>query len=152
MLKNILLAATLAAVFSISTVSISAVRANGHDAGVTVTEPFARASAGNVRNGAAFMTLSSGGGDVLLRATSDVARRTELHTVKMEDGVMRMRRVPDIALPAMEKVALKPGGLHVMFMGLKEPLKQGENIDITLTFEKAGDVIVSVPVRGPGAK
>ena len=147
MLKNILLAATLAAVFS-----TSAVRADGHDAGVTVTEPFARASAGNVRNGAAFMTLSSGGGDVLLRAASDVARRTELHTVKMEDGVMRMRRVPDIALPAMEKVALKPGGLHVMFMGLKEPLKQGENIDITLTFEKAGDVIVSVPVRGPGAK
>ena len=147
MLKKILRAATLAAVFS-----ISAVRADGHDAGVTVTEPFARASAGNVRTGAAFMTLSSGGGDVLLRAASDVARRTELHTVKMEDGVMRMRRVPDIALPAMEKVALKPGGLHVMFMGLKEPLKQGENIDITLTFEKAGDVIVSVPVRGPGAK
>ena len=147
MLKKILLAATLAAVFS-----VSAARADGHDAGVTVTEPFARASAGNVRNGAAFMTLSSGGGDVLLRAASDVARRTELHTVKMEDGVMRMRRVPDIALPAMEKVALKPGGLHVMFMGLKEPLKQGENIDITLTFEKAGDVIVSVPVRGPGAK
>ena len=147
MLKKILLAAAVAAVFA-----ISAARADSHGAGVTITEPFARASAGNVRNGAAFMTLSSGGGDVLLRAASDVARRTELHTVKMEDGVMRMRPVPDIALPRMEKVMLKPGGLHVMFMGLKAPLKQGENIDITLTFEKAGDVTVSVPVRGPGAR
>lgn len=120
-------------------------------AGVTVSDPFARASAGMAQVGAAFMTLKNGSGsdDKLVAASSPVAASAELHNHIMEGDIMRMREVPSIDIPAGGTVGLQPGGLHVMLMGLKEPLRQGEVFPLTLTFAKAGAITVEVPVKAP---
>lgn len=114
---------------------------------------WARASAGPAQNGAAFMTITNAGGepDKLLAAAAAIAATTELHTHLQDGGVMRMRQVPAIELPAGQTVAMQPGGYHVMFMGLNSPLKQGTSFPLTLTFEKAGEVAVEVAVGEVGA-
>lgn len=115
---------------------------------IMIDGPVARASAGNAKNSAAFMTLmNTGADDRLVAARSGIAARTELHTHTVDsEGVARMRAVEDIPLPANETVTLKPGGLHVMFMNLNAPLKKGDSFELTLTFEKAGEVTIEVPV------
>ncbi|WP_245837798.1 copper chaperone PCu(A)C [Niveispirillum lacus] len=120
---------------------------------ISVSNPFSRASAPQAKAGAAFMTLSiDAGADKLLGASSPVAETVELHTHLMEGGIARMRPVEGgIAVTAGTPTELKPGGLHIMLMGLKAPLKQGESFPLTLKFEKAGEVPVTVPVQGPGA-
>lgn len=122
-------------------------------ADITVTNPFARASAPAAKAGAAFLTVTlDAGSDKLVGASSPVADKVELHTHLMENGIARMRPVEGgIAVAAGVPVELKPGGLHVMLIGLKGPLKQGDSFPLTLKFEKAGEVAVTVPVQGPGA-
>lgn len=116
---------------------------------ITVSDPFARASAGMAQAGAAFMTLTNSGAaaDDLVSASTPVAANAELHTHIMDGDVMRMRQVPVIDVPAGGSVALKPGGLHVMLLGLKAPLKEGETFPLTLNFAKAGTMTVNVPVK-----
>lgn len=123
---------------------------------IMVEDAYARAS--NKMAGAAFMAVTNhtAADDRLISASSDVAKRTELHTHKdMGDGVMKMMHVEEgFAIPAGETHMLQRGGDHVMFMGLTQELKQGDVIDLTLTFEKAGDVIVQISVdleRKPAA-
>lgn len=125
-----------------------------HAAEISVTAPFSRASAPTAKAGAAFLTVNiDSGSDKLVAASSPVADKVELHTHLMEDGIARMRPVEGgIAVTAGTPTELKPGGLHIMLIGLKGPLKQGESFPLTLTFEKAGDVTVTVPVQGPGAR
>lgn len=97
--------------------------------------------------GAGYVSITNAGpADKLLGASSDAASAVELHTHKMEGGVARMRQVDDVALPTGQKVEFKPGGLHLMLMGLKQPLKDGDKLAITLRFEKAGAVPVSFVV------
>ena len=80
------------------------------------------------------------------------AAAAELHQTTNENGVMHMLPLPDgLALPAGQGVTLAPGGLHVMLMGLRHPLKQGETLALTLTFEHAAPVTVQVPVQAAGA-
>ena len=74
------------------------------------------------------------------------AQRVELHSMNMKGDVMEMRQVDAIELPAGKTVELKPGGLHLMFMGLKQPLAVGSKVPVTLRFEKAGDVNVEFDV------
>ena len=121
---------------------------------VSVTDPFSRASAPTAKAGAAFLTVKiDAGNDKLLGGSSPVAEKVELHTHLMEDGIARMRPVDGgIDVAAGSPVELKPGGLHLMLIGLKAPLKQGDSFPLTLNFEKAGAVTVMVPVQGPGAK
>ncbi len=120
---------------------------------IAIKAAWARASAGAAANGAAFMSVVNGGAaaDAIVAASAPVAKKAELHTHKMDGEVMRMRQVESIPLPAGETVELKPGGLHVMFMGLNEPLKEGASFPLTLTFAKAGEVTVQVDVKGVGA-
>lgn len=120
---------------------------------VSVTTPWARATPGGAKVGAAFLELSApqGGADKLVAAKSPVAGVVELHAHTQSNGVMQMRRVDDIPVAAGAKVTMKPGGLHIMLMELKQPLKEGETIDLTLVFEKAGEVKVSVPVLKVGS-
>jgi hypothetical protein len=120
---------------------------------VAVEAPWARATAMPGGAGAAFMTIVNGGAvaDRLVKAASPVAEVTELHTHLHEGGVMKMRAVPFIEVPANTATRLAPGGLHVMLIGLKAPLKEGETVPLTLSFEKAGELAVSVPVVGPAA-
>jgi periplasmic copper chaperone A len=121
---------------------------------ITVEGPWARASAGPVRNGVAFMTLSNAGttdDKLIAAASSGVSTKDELHTHIKEGDIMRMRPVDAIDVPAGGVTQLKPGGLHVMLMGLKAPLKEGETFPLTLTFEKSGEVTVDVKVMTAGA-
>lgn len=114
---------------------------------------WARASAGPARNGAAFLTVVNTGTqpDQLVAASGDVSAKAELHTHLNEDGVMRMRQVPAIDIPAGQSVTLQPGSFHVMLLDLKEPLKQETSFPLTLTFAKAGSVTVTVDVKAAGA-
>lgn len=127
-------------------------------ANIEVREPYARSSGPAAKAGAAFMMIENTGdsADRLIGASADIAKRVELHThVADANGVMKMREVEGgIELPAGAMVALKRGGLHVMFMGLTGPMVQGESFPLTLTFEQAGEVVIEVPVdleRKPGA-
>lgn len=118
---------------------------------LTVADPWARASAGD--NGAAFMVITTKGksADRLVSASSPVAKTVELHTHIMEGDIMRMRAVEDIPVSAAEPAVLKPGGLHVMLIGLKQPLKEGAEFPLTLTFADAGSVTVEVDVKSVAA-
>ena len=128
---------------------LMAAPAFAHD-GVHVVDPYARVSTMMSNSGAAFMVIEnhSASEDRLIRAASDIAEKVELHTHKdMGNGVMQMIEVEDgFVIPANGSHALARGGDHVMFLGLKQPLAHGDTVSITLTFEKAGDVVVEVPV------
>jgi copper(I)-binding protein len=110
---------------------------------------WARASAGMARNGAAYMTIHNEGpvADRLIAASSPIAGTIELHAHLKDGDVMRMRPVVAVEIAPGEPAVLQPGGLHVMMLDLKAPLKDGESFPLTLTFEKAGKVTVSVAVR-----
>lgn len=99
--------------------------------------------------GAAYMTIRNSGAaaDRLLKVEGDVAKSIELHTVTDNGGVMQMRPVANIDIPAGGETQLKPGGLHVMMIGLQRQLKPGDKVDLKLTFEKAGPVSVQAEVR-----
>lgn len=120
---------------------------------VTVSGPWSRATAPTAPTGVAFMTLSTGGEpDRLLDAESPVAELVELHTHIMDDGgIMRMRPVEAIEIVPGEPTRLAPGGLHIMLIGLQQPLVRGEQFPLTLIFENAGTLEITVPVAGPGA-
>lgn len=131
-----------------------AVTACSQDEGniLTVEDAYARESIGNAQNGAAYFSIHNrtGADDVLTGAASPVATSTELHTHEVEGDVMRMRRVDTVAVPEGEDVLFEPGGKHVMFIGLKQPLKAGDIVPLTLTFENAGEIAVEVSVVALG--
>lgn len=115
---------------------------------LTIEDPWARASAGGQTNGAAYLKIKNAGAtDKLLAASAPVANVVELHTHVTEGTVMRMRKVEAIDVTGGTTTELKPGGLHVMLIGLKAPLKAGEKFPLTLRFERAGEVKVDVEVR-----
>lgn len=118
---------------------------------IRILAPFARATPAKV--GGVFLTLQNGGkaDDRLLKAASPAAASVELHTHVKDGDAMRMRPVEDIPVPAGGQTMLEPGGYHIMLIGLKQPLKEGGQIPLTLTFEKAGDISIEVPVVKAGA-
>lgn len=120
---------------------------------IAISGAWSRASAGMKRAGAAFMTITNSGvtDDRLIAASTTIAERAELHTHLMDNGVMKMRQVMHIDVPAGSTVALQPGGLHVMLFKLADVLKQGSHYPLILTFEKAGDVTLTVHVGKAGA-
>lgn len=121
---------------------------------IMVSDTWARASATPaMKTGAAFAVLANQGAEMdrLVAAESPVAEKVELHTHAMDGGVMRMRQVEAIEVHPGTPTVLQPGGLHVMFIGLRAPLKEGSAIPLTLIFEKAGRIEVSTDVLAPGA-
>ncbi len=118
-------------------------------ADVTVTEPYARAVAPGQPNSAIFMRLSNQGDSALqlVSASTPAAKVVELHTHTNDQGVMKMRRIDAIDLPAATEVELRPGGLHVMLIGLTQPLNKGDEIDLTLTYSDGDQDSVKVPVK-----
>ncbi|MBC8451994.1 MAG: copper chaperone PCu(A)C [Rhodospirillaceae bacterium] len=105
------------------------------------------------RNGVAYMTIFNQGQgmDRLVAMESTVAKKVELHTHSMKDGVMRMRRISAVEVHPGEPAVFAPGGNHVMLKGLNQKLKRGETFAVTLVFEKAGKVTVDVAVGKAGA-
>ena len=97
--------------------------------------------------GGGFLKIVGGAAaDRLVAASAGVSHRVELHTMTMDGNIMRMREIDAIDVPAGQTVELKPGGLHVMFMELKAPLKNGSSFPLTLRFEKGGEVTVQMTV------
>ncbi len=140
MLRSIALAAALA---------LTAATALAQQAPIRVETAWARASAGEAKNGAAYMTLHNlgAGPDKLLSVASPVAGKIELHNHIMVGNVAQMRPVDAIEVSPGSPTVLQPGGLHVMLLDLKAPLKAGQSFPVTLNFERAGKVEASVAVQ-----
>ena len=102
---------------------------------VKVDDPWVRATVAPQKVTGAFMQLTAAKPMKVVAVSSPVAAAVEIHEMKMEDGVMKMRAVDALPLPAGQAVALKPGSYHVMLMGLKAPIKAGETVPLTLTVE-----------------
>ncbi|MBL8546355.1 MAG: copper chaperone PCu(A)C [Hyphomonadaceae bacterium] len=102
---------------------------------------------------AGYLTISNGtgGDDRLVGATSPRAERVEVHEMAMNGAVMQMRPVPQLTIPAGQDVQLAPGGMHLMFYGVAEPFVEGQEIPVQLSFETAGTIDVTLPVRRMGA-
>jgi copper(I)-binding protein len=118
---------------------------------LTILEAWARATP--VKTGAAYVTIRNDGAspDQLVGAAAGIAQMAHLHTTKKENGVMEMRPVDGIDLPPHATVTLKPGGFHIMLMGLAGPLKAGDTFPLTLTFAKAGAATVDVQIKPAGS-
>lgn len=126
----------------------TAMGAEGHG---VMTTPEAGGMEGMGANSAAYMLLRNSGDipDKLLRAESDVAEAVELHMSEMKGEVMTMRPLEYVEVPANGEAELKPGGMHMMLIGLKRDLKPGDVITLVLVFENAGKVSVEAEVRAP---
>ncbi|HEX5344291.1 MAG TPA: copper chaperone PCu(A)C [Duganella sp.] len=118
---------------------------------VTVGEPWVRATVAAQKATGAFMTLTSAQPARLVGVSSPAAGTVEVHEMKMENDMMRMRQMPALDLPAGQAVKLAPGGYHLMLLDLKQPLKDGDKIPLTLEFEDAkkvrSKVVVDAPVK-----
>ena len=136
---------------------IATLGAAGHGASVgdiAIGHPYATPSIAGTSNGAAYLASIENKGaaaDRLVRASTPMAARVEIHTMNLDaQGVMRMREIDGVALAPKAKVQMKPGaGLHLMLIGLREPLKEDATFPMTLEFERAGKVEVKVIVGQP---
>jgi copper(I)-binding protein len=114
---------------------------------LTVGAPWVRGTVTGQKATGAFMELTSRSDATLVSAASPAAGIVEVHQMKMEDGVMRMRAVPRLALPAGVTVQLKPGSYHVMLIDLKQPLKKGDTVALTLRLEHQDRKIETLEVQ-----
>jgi copper(I)-binding protein len=115
--------------------------------------PWTRAANAGGQGGGFLVIRNTGAAaDRLLSAASPAAQRMELHTHIRDGDVMRMRPVADIPVPANGSVTLQPGGLHLMLIGLTQPLAAGQSVPVTLRFERAGEVTIQLAVQAAGAR
>jgi periplasmic copper chaperone A len=133
---------------------LNSASANSFKAGeLSIEQPYANASTAGTKTGAAYFSKIKNTGtrpDKLISAKTTVAQSVEIHTMKMDGNIMRMREISGIDLPAGQEVLFGQGtdnGYHLMLMGLKEPLKDGEPFKLILKFERAGEVEVLVQVQ-----
>ncbi len=114
-----------------------------------VEDAYVRATPPNLPNSAAFMVLKNSSNENIsvVKATSNVSKNVELHTHDMKDGVMKMYQVPKIDIPAKAETILKPGGFHVMLIGLHKPLKVGEKVTFTLELSNGETKTVTAPIK-----
>ncbi len=121
---------------------------------LTIEKPWARATPKGADIGAGYLEIRNAGAapDKLTGGSADFASGVEVHQMKMDNGVMKMRQVQGgLEIPAHGTIKLAPSGYHLMFTGLKSPLVKGASVKVTLTFEHAGPVAVDFPVQGIGA-
>ena len=143
-------------VLTLALTLFAALPASAHDykiGNLEIAHPWVRMTPAGAKVGGGYLTIQNGGAepDRLVSVTSDVSDRVEIHEMSVKDGIMTMRMLPDgVDVPAGVKVALAPGGYHLMMMDLKKPLVQGERFKGTLTFAKAGTLNVEFAVEGMG--
>ena len=124
--------------------------AAGEASSVQIDHAWARPTPGGAQNGAAYMTIAEkGDADKLVGVSTPAAAMVEVHETIDDNGVMKMRPVRGLALEPGKPVALAPGGRHIMLMGLKAPLKVGDTFPLTLRFEHAAPVTITVTVESP---
>ena len=118
---------------------------------VAVLDAWARANAPGQTVGAAYMTLISAQDSTMVKVEADIAGTVQIHSMSMENNVMKMRMLEELPLPAGKAEKLAPGGFHLMLFDLKKPLTAGESVKLTLTFrDNAGKVtqqVVTLPVK-----
>ena len=122
---------------------------------LVITQAWSRATPGGAKIGGGYLTIENKGAtaDRLIGGSADIAGKIEVHEMTMKDGVMTMRPLDKgLSIEPGKTVKLAPGGYHLMMFDLKSPLKQGEKLPVTLDFEKAGKVKVSLDVAGVGAQ
>lgn len=145
------------AVFAAALVFVPAQAVLAHEfktGSLEIEHPWARATPPGAAVGGGYVEIRNEGdtADRLVSATAEIAGRTEIHQMKVVDGVMKMAPVEGgVVIPPGEDVKLAPGGYHLMFFNLKGPLKKGDKIPGTLTFEKAGTIKVEFAVEAIGA-
>ena len=117
---------------------------------LVIEQHWARASIGTSRPGAIYLTIRNDGmePDALVSVSTDVAETAEVHETVTNEGLTRMKSVGEVGVPPEASVSFAPGGKHIMLMGLREPLVEGDEFTMFLTFERAGEVPVSVPILG----
>jgi len=121
---------------------------NGTTGGITLSDAWVRSPVIIDQSGAAYLVIQNhGAADKLQSVTSDAAQTIELHESMESGGMMSMAPVPNIPIPANGRIELKPGGFHMMLMGLTRPLKTGDKVQLTLNFEKAGKIPVTAEVK-----
>lgn len=133
----------LAALFAIALTASPALAHEVKIGDLTLEHAYSRATPPMARTGAGYVTIHNNGqsGDRLVSLSCACAEASEIHEMTMENNIMRMRQLPDgLTIPAGGSVELKPGGYHLMFIGLKAPFVEGDTVEATLTFEKAGSV------------
>jgi copper(I)-binding protein len=159
---GLLAAPALAALTSASAQSPMAQHSMGQSAvaqyrigDIEIRQPWSRATPSGSKVAAGYLEITNRGNapDRLVAVSTSVSGKAELHEMATKDGVMTMRMLPaGVTLAPGQTVALKPGGLHVMFVGLVAPLKQGEKFSASLEFEKAGKIDVSFDIQAIGAR
>lgn len=120
---------------------------------ISVHDAWARPAAVVGGNGAGYFVIENAGDqpDTLLEIKASVSKRVELHSMTMEGTIMKMRRLDSIEVPAKGSVTFKPGGNHVMFIGLAAPLKAADAFPVEFVFSKAGTIKASISVKNPAA-
>jgi periplasmic copper chaperone A len=161
MMKTILLAAAAAFAFATPALAHSGMMHDGCPPGqtftagdITVTGAFSRATLPNAKSAGGYMLIENAGTtpDHLIGATTEGARQSGVHEMKMDGDVMKMSEVPNgLEIPAGGSVTLEPGGSHVMMMGIVQPLRPNECLKLTLTFEKAGELPIVLSIGKPDA-
>ncbi|HEY0297215.1 MAG TPA: copper chaperone PCu(A)C [Bordetella sp.] len=144
---------TLAAMFGLAAACTSAWADDVRAGALDIKEPWARATVPGQANGAGYLEVDNTGTapDRLVAVRSDAAEKVEVHTMTMDGGTAQMRQVEGgLEVPAGGKATLSPGGNHLMFIKLKAPFAAGSSVPVVLTFEKAGEVAVTLPVRPLG--
>ena len=122
---------------------------------LTITQAWSRATPGGAKVAGGYLTIENKGSapDRLIHCSGDVAGKIEVHEMSMKNGVMTMRPLDSgLTIEPGKTVKLAPGGFHLMLFDLKSPLKQGDKVPITLEFEKAGKVMISLDVGSLGAQ
>ncbi|WP_370334911.1 copper chaperone PCu(A)C [Parvularcula marina] len=116
------------------------------ETGITIENGYVKAPKPGSLTTAAYLDIIADADDVLLTASSPLAT-VEIHEMSMDDGMMKMRKVENLDLPSQSKVQLKPGGYHLMLINPDAALAESETVEITLTFEKAGEIKVTLPIE-----
>lgn len=131
--------------FSLAAITMLALQAE-----VLLVDPYAKATPPNAKNSAAFMKIkNTSNSDIeLLAASSNISKVTELHTHIEENGMKKMIQIPSIKIPANSSVELKPGGLHIMFLGIQNQINENSNVDLNLTFSDGKTYeLTKIPVK-----
>jgi copper(I)-binding protein len=154
MQRKLIFAAIACAVFASSLVA--AARAEEVKAGdLVITQAWTRATPKGAKTGGGYLTIENKGSapDRLIGGSADIAGSAQIHEMSTEGGMMKMRPVENgLTIEPGKTVKLAPGGYHLMMMDLKQPLKRGDKVPVTLEFEKAGKVTISLDVEGVGAQ
>ena len=143
----------LAAALLLTFAALAAISQMARAGSLRIEQAYARATIGIANTGAVYLIVVNDGSspERLRGATSAVAEHAQLHLHEMKDDVMTMAHVKCLVIPAGGRITMAPGGLHIMLTGLTSPLKEGQQFPLHLAFDAAGDTVVEVAVKGPGA-